>query len=291
MHDLIKRMMSSAPVICDGGWGTELQAVGLAPGEIPDGWNLRFPERVKRVASRYVDAGSRVILTNTFQANRVALERAGLGDSLAIINRAGVILSRAAARDEAHVFASVGPTGKLLADGSISETEVHAAFKEQTSILAEAGAEAIVLETFSDLGEITIAVAAAREAGLPVIGSMVYDSGKQHDRTMMGTTPEDAAHALEQAGVTVIGANCGTGIEDVIPVCERLRAATSLPIWIKPNAGLPEMADGHVVYRQSAEDFALHARALRKAGASFIGGCCGTTPQFIRALSDVFIDG
>ncbi len=291
MQDLIKRMLSSAPVICDGGWGTELHAVGLNPGEIPDGWNLLHPERVKRIAARYVDAGSRVILTNTFQANRIALERAGLGDNILLINRAGVILSRAAARDEAYVFASAGPTGKLLADGSITEDEVRSAFKEQTSILAAAGADAIVLETFSDITEAALAVSAARETGLPVIASMVYDSGKQHDRTMMGTTPEDAARALEQAGATVIGANCGTGIRDVIPVCERLHGATSLPIWIKPNAGLPEMAGGKVTYRQSPEDFAGYARALRKAGASFIGGCCGTTPEFIRALSAVFTDG
>jgi 5-methyltetrahydrofolate--homocysteine methyltransferase len=288
MHRGLEHILSSVPVVCDGGWGTELQSAGLGAGECPDSWNLSHPEDVQRVARQYVEAGSALILTNTFRANRIALQSFGLADQVADINRAGTILSLAAAQNKATVFASMGPTGKLLMTGDITDDEARIAFTEQAKILASAGAEGIVLETFSDITELTIAISAAKETGLPVVASMAYDSGKDHDRTMMGTTPEDAARSMEQAGADVIGANCGTGIEAYVPICLRLRKASTLPLWIKPNAGLPEMVGERTVYRQTPEEFALHALALRNAGASFIGGCCGTTPEFIRELRAVF---
>lgn len=287
MHQGLRHILSSVPVLCDGGWGTELQAAGLGAGECPDSWNLSHPEQVKRIACTYVEAGSTIILTNTFRANRIALQSYGLADQITNINSAGVILSLAAAQNLATVFASIGPTGKLLMSGDITEDEVYVAFTEQAKFLASAGAAGIVLETFSDVTELTIAISAARETGLPVVASMAYDSGKEHDRTMMGTTPEDAARAMEKAGADVIGANCGTGIESYVPICSRLRRVTKLPVWIKPNAGLPEMTGEKVVYRQTPKEFAHHAVALRDAGASFIGGCCGTTPEFIQELRTV----
>ena len=284
MHQGLNKILTSVPVVCDGGWGTQLHAAGLSAGECPDSWNLSQPEEVKRVAVKYVEAGSAVILTNTFRANRIALQTYGLGDQVAEINRAGVLLSQAGAQNRATVFASVGPTGKLLMAGDVTGEEMRIAFTEQVKALASAGAAGIVLETFSDLEELTIAISAAKETGLPVVASMAYDSGKEHDRTMMGTTPESAARAIEQAGADVIGANCGTGIEAYVPICSRLRRATTLPLWIKPNAGLPEMVGEKTVYRQTPKEFAQHALALRDAGASFIGGCCGTTPEFIYEL-------
>ncbi len=287
MHEGLKHILTSAPIVCDGGWGTQLHAAGLQSGECPDEWNLSHPELVKNVASQYVQAGSNVILTNTFRANNIALQSYGLADQAAEINRAGVLISLAAAQNMATVFASVGPTGKLLMSGDVTEDEMRVAFTEQVKVLASAGAAGIVLETFSDLEELAIAISAAKETGLPVIASMAYDSGKEHDRTMMGTTPEAAARAIEQAGADVIGANCGTGIEAYLPVCSRLRRVTTLPLWIKPNAGLPEMEGEKTVYRQTAQEFAQHALALRAAGATFIGGCCGTTPEFISELRAV----
>jgi 5-methyltetrahydrofolate--homocysteine methyltransferase len=284
MRQGLRHILSSVPVLCDGGWGTELQVAGLSVGECPDSWNLSHPEQVRQLASRYVESGSTVILTNTFRANRIALQSYGIADQVTAINRAGVTLSRAAAQNLAAVFASMGPTGKLLLEGDITEDEVRIAFTEQAKILASSGAAGIVLETFSDVTELTIAILAAKETGLPVVASMAYDSGKEHDRTMMGTTPEDATRAMEEAGADVIGANCGTGIAAYVPICSRLCRATTLPVWIKPNAGLPEMTEGRIVYQQTPKEFAHHALALRDAGASFIGGCCGTTPEFIREL-------
>ena len=283
--DLIRRLTEAGPVLTDGAWGTELQARGLAAGEVADVWNLTHPERVEEVARAYVEAGSRVILTNTFRANRVALAQLDEGAPAAEVSRAGVEISRRAAGDHAHVFASIGPSGKLLLSGDVNEAELQAAFSEQADALASAGADALVVETMSDLAEARIAVAAARATGLPVVACMVFDSGPQHDRTMMGVTPEQAAVELTRAGADVVGANCGTGIESYVSICTRLAQSTTLPIWVKPNAGLPELEAGQVVYRTSPDQFADHVEALLQAGACFVGGCCGTNPRFIAALA------
>ena len=284
MHPLFKSLLAQKPVLTDGAWGTELQKLGLLPGAHPDFWNLSHPGQVSEVASRYVEAGSTVILTNTFRSNRIALGAHGQDVDVTALNAAGVDISRRAAAGRARVFASVGPSGKMLMSEEVTEAELERAFTEQCKALAEAGADALLIETMSDLEEARIALRAARTTGLPVIVSMVFDSGKEKDRTMMGSTPEQVAAALGEAGADAIGANCGLGIEGYIPVCARLRKATSLPLWIKPNAGMPEMADGRITYRTTPEEFARGSRDLRGAGADFIGGCCGTTPEFIRAV-------
>jgi 5-methyltetrahydrofolate--homocysteine methyltransferase len=283
MHATLDSLLPG-PVVSDGAWGTQLQALGLAAGECPDEWNLSHGDRVETVARSYVDAGSQVILTNTFGASRLRLAAHGLADQAVAINRAGARISRSAAGDRARVFASIGPTGKLLAMGETTEEELLTAFQEQAQALAEEGVDGLVLETFADLGEIRPALAAAKDTGLPVVACMVFDSGPAKDRTMMGTTPEQAAAALVEAGADAIGANCGRGIEGYIPICRRLRAAADLPLWLKPNAGLPEVVDGRSVYRMSARDFAEKTRELIQAGATFVGGCCGTNPEFITAI-------
>lgn len=287
MHALVEQLVQEKPVMTDGAWGTQLQQRGLAPGESPDAWNLTHPDRVEAVARSYVEAGSRVILTNTFQANRLVLERHGLATQVEEINRAGVRISRCVARGRACVFASMGPSGKLLVTGEVSEAELREVFAEQAKALAAGGADALVIETMGDLEEAKLALAGAQETGLPVVVSMVFDSGKNKDRTMMGTTPEEAAVALTAAGADVIGANCGQGIEYYLPLARRLAAATSLPIWIKPNAGSPELVGLETIYQTTPEQFAGAAPDLIRAGVVFLGGCCGTTPAFIRALRGV----
>jgi 5-methyltetrahydrofolate--homocysteine methyltransferase len=288
MHALIQQLIERGPVLTDGAWGTELQARGLGVGDFPDVWNLSHPGRVAEVAQAYVNAGSDIILTNTFGANRLRLGDYRMAGSIAEINRRGVEISRAAADGRALVFASMGPSGKLLLNEETTVEQLRGAFGEQAQALAQAGADAIVVETMSDLDEARQAVMAARATGLPVVACMVFDSGKEKDRTMMGATPEEAALALSSAGADVIGANCGQGIAGFVRICRRLRAASALPIWVKPNAGLPEIRNGRAVYRTDAEDFANHARALVEAGANFIGGCCGTDPNFISALKEPF---
>ena len=286
MNTLLKELLARAPLITDGALGTQLQARGLTTGECPDVWNLSYPDRVEEVARAYVEAGSDIILTNTFRANRLALEAYGLADQVEGINRAGVELARRAAAGRATVFASIGPSGKMLVMGDVSEEDLRRAFSEQARVLAKAGADGIVIETMTDLAEAKLAVAAARDTGLPVAASMVFDSGREKDRTMTGVTPEQAAAELAAAGADVIGANCGLGIAGYVPICRRLRASTDRPIWIKPNAGLPEMVEGRVVYQTTPQEFAASVPALLEAGASFVGGCCGTAPEFIRAVKD-----
>ena len=249
MHAVLEKLLARGPVLTDGAWGTQLQARGLAIGEFPDAWNLTHPDRVGEVARAYVEAGSRVILTNTFGANRFRLGEQGASLSVGELNRRGVEISRQAAGSHSLVFASIGPSGKLLMNGDTTPAELRAAFAEQAQALAQAGADALVVETMSDLDEAELAVQAAHETGLPVVGCMVFDAGKEKDRTMMGNTPEQVAERLANAGADVVGTNCGQGIAGFLPLCRRLRAATQLPIWIKANAGLPVVVNGRVVPR------------------------------------------
>jgi len=271
--------------LTDGAWGTEFQRLGAALGACTDEWNIIKPELVRQIAASYVQAGSRVILTNTFRANSISLTQYGLQESFEAINRAAVKLSRQAAGNSAMVFASIGPSGKMLLTKEVTAEQLKNAFSQQALALAAEGPDAILIETMTDLAEARIAAAAALETNLPVIVSLVFDSGKNRDRTIMGTTPEQAATALTSDGVHAVGANCGVGIREFIPVCKRMAAATSLPIWIKPNAGLPEMLGGVAHYKITPEEFAAAAPELIAAGATFLGGCCGTTPQFIRELA------
>jgi len=170
--------------------------------------------------------------------------------------------------------------------GQTSAAELQTAFAEQAQAMADAGADALVIETMSDPAELRVAIVAAKATGLPVVACMVFDCGKNLDRTMMGTTPEQAAETLLEAGADLIGSNCGQGIAGFVPICRRLRDAGSRPVWIKANAGLPQLVDGQTVYAQSPGEFADYAPALIEAGAGFLGGCCGTTPAFIAALCE-----
>lgn len=285
VHSVIQNLLANGPVLTDGAWGTQLQARGLAVGDFPDAWNLSHPEQVQAVAQAYARAGSRIILTNTFGANRFRLGEQSTVLSVQEVNARGVELSRAGAGHETRVFASIGPTGKLLMSGDVTEADFLEVFREQAMALAKAGADALVVETMSDLAEARQAVIAARETGLPVVACMVFDSGKEKDRTMMGTRPEEAAAELTAAGADVIGANCGQGIEGFAAICRRLRASTDRPIWIKANAGLPRAVDGRAVYDTTPEQFASRVPTLVEAGASFVGGCCGTSPDFITATA------
>jgi 5-methyltetrahydrofolate--homocysteine methyltransferase len=285
MNSLIADIGQAGPVLTDGAWGTELQKLGLGPGEIADLWNLSEPRKVAAVAQSYVNAGSRIILTNTFRSNRIAMRDHASLAKLRDINRAGVEISRSAAGEQARVFASVGPSGKMLMAEEVTEQELADAFGEQGLALAEAGPDALVIETMSDLTEARIAVEAAKTTGLPVVACMVFDSGKDRDRTLTGVTPEAAATQLTSAGADVVGANCGKGIDGFLGICQRLHAATDLPIWIKSNAGLPRVSGHSVVYDMTPEVFASYVPKLVSAGAAFVGGCCGTNPEFIRAMS------
>jgi len=206
---------------------------------------------------------------------------------VAEFNRAGAEISKRAAGDKAKVFGSIGPSGKIVMMGEVNEEELFEAFKEQAAALVEGGVDGLVVETMTELAEARAAVRAAKTAGVPVVGCMTYDSGKDRSSSMMGVTPEQAAEALIEAGADMVGCNCGIGIDNYIVVAGKLRAATDKPIWVKANAGLPEIEEDKVVYRMKPEEFADKVKLLIEAGANIVGGCCGTSPAFIAAIRKV----
>ena len=273
-------------LIADGGWGTELFNRGLKPGEVPEGWNIDRPEDVGAVAASYVMAGADIILTNTFGGSPLKLAKVGFGSRTAEINRLGAKISKEAAAGRAFVFGSMGPTGEFMQPlGTASEPEMVKGFAEQAKALAEGGADGIVIETMTDLSEAKAALRAIRETvSLPVVVSMTFDKKRTGYATIMGVRPGQAASELERAGADIVGANCGAGIDNMIEVIQLMRQATSLPIWCKPNAGLPELIDGNVVYRETPEQMASKLPLLLEAGATIVGGCCGTTPVHIQAF-------
>jgi methionine synthase I (cobalamin-dependent) len=273
--------------VADGSCSTQLQARGV-PTDVPaELANLTHPHLVEALARDYVACGARFVTTNTFSANRLIFERHGLEADLDEVNRLGAALvKKVAAEAGALAAGSMGPSGKILAVGEAKESELSEVFASQAAALAEGGADLIVLETFSELAEILLALEAAQKSsGLPVIASMSFDSGPQRTRTMMGARAEDCASALEEAGADAVGCNCGGGIATFLPIVVALRSNSNLPLWVKPNAGLPELVEGQVVYRQTPDEFGHHVLELLDAGANIIGGCCGSSPAHIKRVS------
>lgn len=263
------------PLILDGGWATELQRLGLALGESADAWNLSRPDDVLDVARSYVKAGADAILTNTFQANAVSLARFGLADQARRINVEGARLSRRAAAPNVLVFGSIGPIGPG------GGTDGYAL---QARALADGGVDGIALETFVHVEDARLAVREARKVDLPVVASFYFDTSSGDPLTPGGSSPEDVARAMADEGVDAVGANCGAGPAEFVAICRRLSAVVGRGVWIKPNAGLPTIRGGRAVYPTSPEDLAAFLPEYVEAGAGYVGGCCGATPDFIRAL-------
>ncbi len=276
--------------IGDGAMGTELQRAGLAIGECGDRWNLEHPGRILAIHEAYIAAGSQVIITNSFGANRWVLGRYGLADRVAAVNRAAAIAARRAAGEAVCVLGDIGPCGGFIRPlGDIDPGELEAEFTVQAAALLEGGADGIIIETMSALDELRIAIGAARTANAPfVVASMAFDRVPNGNiRTMMGVSPEQAARAAVEAGAEVVGANCGTHMTaaDFERVTAAFRQTVDRPIMIQSNAGSPDLVDGRAVYRLSPETFAEGMRLVAAAGAGVVGGCCGTTPAHIAALA------
>ena len=284
-------------LLSDGAMGTQLQAAGLEPGGCGESWNLDRPGEVLAIHRAYVEAGSDCLITNTFGASRIMLARHGRAADAAAINRAGVRLAREALGGRpGFVLGDMGPFGGLLEPyGDVTEGSVREAFREQAEALAEAGVDAVIVETQTALEELGLAIEAARKAGAPcVIGSLAFDVTLDGSdaRTMMGVAPEDAAAFLERAGADVAALNCGSGVDMAwaARLVRRYRAASALPTMAQPNAGLPALENLKVVYRQTPEEMAAGLPDLLDAGASVVGGCCGSGPAHIRLFRRV-IDG
>jgi 5-methyltetrahydrofolate--homocysteine methyltransferase len=285
--------MKQRPLLGDGAMGTQLMMAGLESGACGEEWNLHHPERVLGIQRRYAEAGSDVILTNTFGGSRIMLNRHGNADNVTPINRAGVEIVRQAfaeAGRDGYVLGDIGPFGGLMEPyGEFTEEQVRAAFEEQAKALVDAGADGIIIETQTGLEELGIAIAAAKEAGAKcVIGSMAYDVTLDGStfRTMMGVDPERAADFMQEAGADVVALNCGTGMDmpHAREAIERYKQATGLPVMAQPNAGQPKLVNMKVVYDETPAEMVKGVVPLMECGTNILGACCGSTPDHIRAF-------
>jgi 5-methyltetrahydrofolate--homocysteine methyltransferase len=287
----IQSLLEKSPyILADGAMGTMLFAAGLGQGGAPELWNVEHPENVAAVHRAYMEAGSRLLLTNTFGGTRHRLSLHGLQDRVVELNRAAVKILRQVVDDsgvEALVAGDIGPSGGvLLPYGTMTYEEVLDGFAEQAAALVEGGVDLIWIETMADLEEVRAAVEGVRRisADIPVVTAMTFDT---HGRTMMGVTPEKAAATLASFGVVALGGNCGNGVEEIITVVEKMHDVAPDAILVaKANAGIPKLVGGRPVYQATPADMADYAVKAYAAGARIIGACCGSTPAHIQTITE-----
>ncbi|MBD3174771.1 MAG: homocysteine methyltransferase [Armatimonadia bacterium] len=285
----IKAALARGAIIGDGATGTQLQAAGLSPGDCAEEWNETHPDAVRMVYASYADAGSQVVTSNTFGGSPAKLAARGLDARCEELNALGVRRAREAVPAGAFVAADVGPSGLILEPyGETPVAEAKAGFARQIRGLVEGGPDCILIETMMDLAEALAAVEAAREvaAHLPVFCTMSFQVG---GRTTFGVDVPTAAEALSGAGVDGLGLNCGLGSGEAIAMVESLVAATDLPVIVQPNAGMPRLENGETVFDETPEEMAGNARRFRELGARWLGACCGSTPDHIRAMAQVVV--
>ncbi len=290
MGKIIDALKAGKRLVSDGAWGTYLQAKGLKPGECPELWNITHPDEVFKIAKSYIDAGADLVETNSFGGSRFKLANYGLEKRLTELNKAAAEISRKAAGKDKFVLGSIGPTGKILMMGDVTEEEMYDSFKEQAIALESGGADAIMIETMADLEEATLAVKAAREnTAIEVFCTMTFDKTVDNTyRTMMGVSPEEMVEHLIDIGAQLIGANCGNGVKDMVGIVEEIRKIDKeIPVLIHANAGAPIYQDGKTVFPETPEEMARFTVDLIDVGADIIGGCCGTTPTHISKIVEV----
>ncbi len=287
----IKQKLKERPLLIDGAMGTMLQTYGLSPGECPEEWNLSHPQIVENIHREYIRAGADIILTNTFGANRIKLDNFNRGNATTEINRSAVniakeaILKEESQKKRVFIAASVGPTGKILQPyGELKIEEAYQNYLEQVLVLEQEGVDLIILETFYDLEEIKTALRVVKEnTDLMVIASMTFDKSL---KTIYGIDPKKAVKTLEDNGADGVGGNCGVGPEILYEVMKIMKGVSHTYLMVEPNAGMPELVKGKVIYPTSPEIMAQYAEKFIALGINLIGGCCGTTPLHVKMISD-----
>lgn len=290
MGKILDKIADGGVLVSDGAIGTFLHQKGLKPDECPESWNLNRREDVKQIAQSYVEAGSDIVLTNSFGASPLKLEGYGLQEQAYELNRAAAEIAKMAAGDKILVMGSMGPTGKMVMMGEVNPQEVYKGFMEQARGLADGGADGIVIETMTDPEEARLAIEAAREVtGIDIACTFTFSKNQDGAyRTMMGTDVGAYLEMALSAGAGIIGANCGNGTAGMIEIVREIRALDpDIPVLVHANAGLPEYKDGKTVFPESAGEMASQIEELVEAGANIVGGCCGTTPEHIRQIVQV----
>ena len=287
----LSERLAARPLLLDGGLGSLLIAMGLEAGRSPDWWTIEHPERIGEVHRRYAEAGSDLVVTNTFGANPAKLAAVGLAGRCGELCERAVRIARQAVPAGTLVGGDVGPTGHMLPPvGTASEAEFEDAFARQASALAGAGVDVIVIETMYDVREALAAVRAARATGLAVVVSMTFDKKKRGFFTIMGNALGPTLSALAEAGASVVGCNCTLTSDTMVEAVVEAVRATDRPIVAQPNAGVPRATPDGVGYDATPDRFASDLAAMVAAGARMVGGCCGTDPEFIRKAREA-IDG
>jgi len=278
----LRELARDRPLLLDGGFGSMLIAAGLEAGRAPEWWNLERPERVEAVHRAYLAAGSDVVHTNTFGGNPLRLAAGGLGGRCREVNAAAAAIARRARTGRGLVAGDVGPSGHMLPPlGSATVDALQSAFREQAEALAGAGVDLISIETMSDLREALAAVAAARSTGLAVHAAMTFEARPRGCFTIMGDPLVPSLRALVEAGADAVGCNCSVTSAAMLAMVAQAAPAVGAPVSAQPNAGAPTVTAGGVAYAADPEAFARDLAAMVDAGAALVGGCCGTTPEFI----------
>ncbi len=287
----LNERITQGPFFLDGAMGTQLFARGVEAGQCNDYLNIESPDIIFDIHAAYLKAGSDAVITNTFSANKYALARHSLADKVAEINLGGAEIGRKAAGDDKYVLGDIGPCGDFLEPlGNVKPDELRAAFADQAKALAAGGVDGFVIETMTAIEEITVAIEGVKSVSdLPIFASLAYDPAGEGFKTMMGVSPETVAQKLLPLGIAAIGFNCGTLSMDayvkLAAACADAIGDRPIVLLAEPNAGKPELVDDKAVYNLSPEDFAAACEQIHTAGANIIGGCCGTTPAHIEAIT------
>ena len=290
MIPLLEKLKDGEVLLADGAMGTELFKRGLKSGECPELFNVTNPEAVQEVVQLYLNAGSEIVLTNTLGGSALKLADYKLDDRTEEINTSAVEIVKAVGKGKAYVAASVGPSGKILKPyGEAEPDELRESYARQMKAMIDAGTDAIIIETMIDLQETIIAVKTAKaiSSEIPVMATMTFNETPRGFFTVMGDNITKVVAGLTDAGVDIIGSNCGNGLEKMIKIAKDFKAETNLPIIIQANAGMPENRSGELYFPETPEFFASKVGELIESGVSIIGGCCGTGPDHIRAMRKV----
>lgn len=285
--DLLESI-AKGPLLLDGAMGSFLIAEGLQSGEIPELWNIENSEIITSIHKKYLDSGADAILTNTFGGSSLRLKEFGVEDRVEEIIINAVNNAKRATNGDKLIIGDIGPTGLFLPPvGNVQEADYFSSFQEQGQLLVNAGVDAILIETMSDLREAVQAVEAIRSFNdkIPIIATMTFDKKKKGYFTLMGNTPLESFRALEVAGANIVGANCTLNSADMVELVKEAVNLTQLPLLFQPNAGQPTVIQGQVVYPENPSEFAENITKIVNLGVKLVGGCCGTTPEHIYNMN------